>query len=157
VLDLRPAAAEFAEKARGFCAFVDTASSLPMRDRLRGAREHLAELVRAAGQLPDVPPQPLNPTAHAGSPARWPGFGELDPYWEVFDPYDPQAPLQASLSDDVLDVYGDLQRGLAAYEAGRIDEAIWVWRFYFEVHWADHAVDALRALHRACVRGDPEA
>jgi hypothetical protein len=27
---------------------------------------------------------------------------------------------------------------------------VWEWRFHFDVHWGEHAVDALRALHRAC-------
>jgi hypothetical protein len=32
------------------------------------------------------------------------------------------------------------------------EAAIWEWRFHFEWHWGDHAIDALRALHRACLR-----
>jgi hypothetical protein len=66
-------------------------------------------------------------------------------------------PIGASPSDDLLDVYWDLQRGLAAFDSGRASEAVWIWRFGFETHWGDHAVDALRALHRACVRLDDQA
>ena len=56
-----------------------------------------------------------------------------------------------SISDDVLDVYLDVGRGLLAYDAGDVDGATWSWRFHFDCHWGDHAVDALRALQRACV------
>ena len=40
--------------------------------------------------------------------------------------------------------------GLAADEMGQFESAIWEWRFNFNYHWGEHAVDALRALQRAC-------
>jgi Domain of unknown function (DUF5063) len=73
--------------------------------------------------------------------------------------YDEGATVAGSLSDDLLDVYGDLQRGLVLWDKGGATKsnklriaAIWEWRFHFEIHWGDHAIDALRALHRACNR-----
>lgn len=60
--------------------------------------------------------------------ADWPGMGEVDGYWEVFDPYEDDKPVRASLSDDLRDVYRDVRAG------------------------GDHAIDALRALHRAVRR-----
>jgi hypothetical protein len=88
-------------------------------------------------------------------PTDWPGFEDKDFYWEVFDPYDhdDNQPVAGSLADDALDVYRDIRRGLALWDASRTRNAIWEWRFHFDVHWGDHATDALRALHRACKSG----
>ncbi len=74
-------------------------------------------------------------------------------YWEVFDPYVNEPAVAGSLDDDVLDVYRDLHRGLDLWDsAAPRAAAIWEWRFSFDMHWGDHAVDAIRALQRA-VRG----
>ena len=92
-------------------------------------------------------------------PASWPGFGEFDHYREVFDPYDwtDDEPGVGSLTDDFLDIYRDVNRGLLPYDRGEHGSAVWEWRFHFDIHWGDHAVDALRALKRACYRaGDPD-
>ena len=77
----------------------------------------------------------------------------LDAYWEVFDPYEEKPLGIGLLSDDLLDVYVDIRRGLDLWSADVPREAaIWEWRFHLEIHWGDHAVDAIRALHRACYR-----
>ena len=105
------------------------------------------------------PPDGVEAGPTGEPPKGWPGFEKFDGYWEVFDPYEEGAPVGGSLSDDLLDVYGDLRRGLALWEQGGVTKrgelriaAIWEWRFQFEIHWGDHAIDALRALHRACGR-----
>lgn len=150
----------FVDQARQFCAFVDQASTYSLTDRLVTARERLLELYQAGARLPDIePPDGTAPRPSLEAPTGWPGFDNLDGYWEFFDPYEESQPVAASLSNDVLDIYGDLQGGLALWDKGgptsnddlRLS-AIWQWRFYFEVHWGDHAIDALRALHRACKR-----
>jgi hypothetical protein len=78
-------------------------------------------------------------------------LGQLDFYWEVFDPYEEGAPVCGSIGDDLADIYGDLKNALDLYrrggEAGQ-RKAVWHWRFTFLFHWGDHLVDALRALHR---------
>jgi hypothetical protein len=76
-------------------------------------------------------------------------FGEYDFYWEVFNPYELEAPVGASLSDDILDIYKDVKKGILLYEKNKHIEAIWEWKFGFEIHWGSHAVDAIRALHSA--------
>ena len=85
-------------------------------------------------------------------PVNWPGFGQMVSYWEVFDPYEEDEPVGGSLTDDLLDIYRDLGRGLLAWNSGARESALWDWKFHFELHWGDHAVDALRALKRACYR-----
>ena len=144
-------AAAFADSVRRYCTFIESAASLTLEERIRAARAHLADLVRAACDLPvgDVDSPDID--ADVTMPPDWPGMGELDIYWEMFDPYDHEtnAPVAGSLSDDLLDVYRDLWRGLVAYDAGHVGAAVWEWRFHFDFHWGDHAFGALRALHGA--------
>jgi hypothetical protein len=144
----------FADHVRRYCAFIERAASVPLESRVRAARAHLAELVRAACDLPIGDVDDADVDAEVHDPPGWPGMGEREIYWEVFDPYDfaSIASVAGSLTDDLLDVYRDLRRGLLSYEAGRVGAAVWEWRFLFEHHWGEHAVDALRALHWACRR-----
>ncbi len=146
----------FAEIARRYCAFVETAANISTSERVFRARQLLLELVQIGAQLPDGDASGSGMDHDVTTPGDWPGFGELDIYWEVFDPYQKEPPVAGSLSDDLLDTYLDVRRGLAAHDAGSVDSAIWEWKFHFDHHWGDHAVDALRALQRACMRvADP--
>lgn len=142
----------FVREARTYCRFVEKAAALQLADRLRAAREHLLSLYSAALSLPSVEPDDRDARPSHDVPTDWPGFEDKDAYWEVFDPYehDDNEPVAGSLADDVLDVYSDIRRGLALWDASQTQNAIWEWRFHFDIHWGDHAVDALRALHRAC-------
>ena len=146
--------ASFVVLAQRFCEFVEGAADLPMNQRLAMARNHLLDLYIAGTRLPFVePPEAVNAGPSPESPKEWPGFEKLDMYWEIFDPYEEGEPVVGSLSDDVLDVYRDLRRGLALWNSPAPNTAaIWEWRFHFDAHWGDHAIDALRALHRACGR-----
>jgi len=147
----------FVREARTYCSFVEKASSLSLADRLRTARERLLSLYAAALSLPSVEPDDSDASPSPGVPTGWAGFEDKDVYWEVFDPYEHEdnEPVAGSLADDMLDVYRDITRGLTLWDASQRQNAIWEWRFHFEIHWGDHAVDALRALHRAC-KADPQ-
>lgn len=70
-------------------------------------------------------------------------------YFHMFDAYDPQTnkPVQGWLVDDISDLYLDIRSGLRKWKRGESGEALWEWRFYFEIHWGDHALHALQALH----------
>lgn len=144
--------AAFVAEARQFCDFIERASSFALSDRLRGTRLRLLALYEAGCALPHVePPEGFDAGPNAARPEGWPGFEKFETYWEIFDPYVDGSPVVGSLSDDLLDVYFDVRRGLDLWksQAPRA-AAIWEWRFHFDTHWGDHAVDALRALHRAC-------
>jgi hypothetical protein len=149
-----PAVAAFVCQAREFCSFVEKAGTLAVIDRTQSARQHLLELYAAAVALPSIePPDGTKARGSPDPPQNWSGFDTFETYWEIFDPYDLQEPVAGSLSDDVLDVYRDLRRGLALWDSHHDAGAVWEWKFHFDAHWGDHAVDALRALHRACRRG----
>ena len=132
----------FVRAAWQYCEFVTTAAKHPLHERLRLARDRLVELYTAALELPEV----ISPDDDVVAPApelpkEFPGFEHFDFYWEVFDPYDhaDTAPVVGSLSDDVLDVYRDVQRGLSKWSPYVPSEgAIWAWRFSFDTHWGDH-------------------
>lgn len=146
--------AAFSSRAEAYCRFIESAGNLPLPQRLRRAQDELIALYTAALALPDTEPGEEDAT-HVGRPAGWPGFGDVDVYWEVADPYLNAAPIAASLTDDLLDIYSDLRAGLVLLRGGGITAeatATWHWRFSFQTHWGDHAIDALRALHRASLR-----
>lgn len=155
-----PEVAAFVDQARQLCDFVERAGALALDQRLEGARQRLLALYAAGAMLPRVePPDDVEDGPAGAAPAGWAGFERFDVYREVFDPYEEGAPVAGSLSDDLLGAYGDVRRGLALWDDGGTTPsdasrlaAIWEWRFHFEIHWGDHAIDALRALHRACAR-----
>jgi hypothetical protein len=149
-----PAIARFVWKAGEFCSFIREAGKLSLDERMSGARRYLLGLYAAALGLPSVEPtDDPNPARSPEPPSNWQGFGKFESYWEVFDPYELDQPVAESLSDDLLDVYRDVRRGLALWESRRDADAVWEWKFHFDAHWGAHAVDALRALHRACGLG----
>jgi uncharacterized protein DUF5063 len=76
-------------------------------------------------------------------------------YWKVFDPFDLEdGPLQTTISDDLADIYCDLQEGLVTLRASSLpsDRIIWEWKFGLESHWGRHAVSAMNALHALATR-----
>lgn len=83
-------------------------------------------------------------------------LGEVDVYWEFFNPYVEDSVVGASLTDDIKDVYRDVVGGLLLFQRGEVEDAIWNWRFFRQNHWGDHAVDALRALQRLITKGERE-
>ena len=137
----------FATAARAYCQFVQTASTLAVPERIATAQVHLLDVYRAALSLyelepgsSEIPEIPENPPL---------AFGDHDRYWKVVSQLARSEPVAASISDDMLLVYRYLQRGLALWDGDRKAAAGSEWRRHFDAHWSDHAVDAIRALHRA--------
>jgi hypothetical protein len=149
-----PEVAAFVVQARQYCDFIERAAEYPLGRRLATARRQLVALYQAGVALPHAEPQGgTDAGPRPEPPADWPGFEAREAYFEVFDPYVDDPPVAASLSDDLLDVYLDVRRGLALWDRRAPGgAALGEWRFHLDHHWGDHAVDALRALHRACGR-----
>jgi hypothetical protein len=142
----------FASAARRFIELVDSFAEIPIDQRTEHAAISLAALYAAAISLPATEPKDVQVESFkVDLPARWPGFAE-NRYFEVFDPLVEDDPVGGDLADDFRDVYRDVRRGLTAYDRGLVEDAVCYWRFQFEIHWGDHAVDALRALHRILTR-----
>ena len=68
-------------------------------------------------------------------------------YREVFDPFGQEAPLCGDIADDLSDIASDLSAGMREFEAGRIGNAVFLWKLLLNIHWGSHTVDVLRALH----------
>ncbi|QQE09934.1 DUF5063 domain-containing protein [Planctomycetota bacterium] len=52
--------------------------------------------------------------------------------------------------DDLNDIYSDLADGLARWNLGTQDahdDAQWVWRRGFEIHWGEHLTRAAQTIH----------
>jgi len=77
----------------------------------------------------------------------------------MFDPCDflETSPVVGDLVDDLADIYRDLVGGVELWKMGRYADAIWAWKFNFQIHWGEHALGALRAIHALAFTYDFEA
>jgi hypothetical protein len=50
------------------------------------------------------------------------------------------------LSDDLADIFAEVDGGLRWFDAGQPSEAVWEWGFGLVHHWGEHATSAIRAL-----------
>jgi hypothetical protein len=126
----------------------------------QGVLKMLNSLVGAALSFPEVEPsdQEYADPHDLGAACRTVSQNvvhmvKTDLYWEVFDPRHEESPVAGSLTDDLTDIYRDLRRGLAIADSGSMIDAVWEWRYNYEIHWGNHATDAIRVLHRII---DPE-
>ncbi|RIH82849.1 hypothetical protein Mterra_02512 [Calidithermus terrae] len=164
-----PALSAFAELASEFCRFVEE-ETLPARGFAQRLHHLLSGLYLGALELPhtdvlfkpgaadaEVPyteaedrtGQELYQQTGRVAARLTEHLGEIDHYLEVFDPYETSnaETVGGSLVDDISDIYRDLLAGLRQWERGESGAALWEWRFNFEVHWGEHAISAIRAIH----------
>ena len=149
-LKIEPAVESFAEIAQRYCSWAESPSGEP-RDEMQTARKLLLELHRAAIVLPDLGPGEDTEDAVSADECnsvrvrfqKLPVYG----YWDVFNPLEEEAPVFNTLPDDMSDIYLDLKEGLLLYARRQIVEAVWEWRFNFEIHWGAHLTGAQRAIH----------
>jgi hypothetical protein len=135
---------EFYQSAVTYCSLIENFDNKNLKILLLS----LLDLYSKALQLPNVEPEQdkmMNIDVHLPHIT----ICQYDHYWEVFNPYELEEPVGASLSDDIIDIYKDVKKGILLFESNEHKEAIWEWKFGFEIHWGSHAVDAIRALHSA--------
>mgnify|MGYP001812118837 CR=1 FL=1 len=149
----RSAVTTFAGRAEHFTDLVEEREHFESDEDLRSLAIAIAEVYAASLELPEADLADVSVDEGDGIDPKPPSgiaVRPTDHYWEVFDPLapEPDDPTVGSLSDDVADIYRDLMEGLEHYRLGRVEEAVWTWRFQREIHWGNHAVDALRALQR---------
>ncbi len=149
---------QFADVAAQFCRFIDHRREFGAGAFVRECARLLSTLYSLAIELPEVsvgstetlPPVISHETAVEIARDVGTKLGDYNVYWLVFDPFEVAEPVAGALSDDLTDIYKDLLEGLSAFQAGSDEhrlEAIWHWRFGFEVHWGRHLVAALGSLH----------
>ena len=140
----------FADTVRRFCRWAESEPQDPISEA-RTARRLLAELYLQAIDLPEVSSDADAPEiVQEQYQSVFKRFGALpfNYYSECFNPLaiPAEQPVTADLADDLADIWRDLKRGLALYEDGAIEAAVWEWRFHFSAHWGHHACGALYAL-----------
>jgi hypothetical protein len=135
---------EFYQSAVTYCSLIEDFDNKNLKILLLS----LLDLYSKALHLPNVEPG-QDKVTNIDVPIPHITIGQYDHYWEVFNPYELEPPVGASLSDDILDIYKDVKKGILLYEKNKRIEAIWEWKFGFEIHWGSHTVDAIRALHSA--------
>jgi hypothetical protein len=85
----------------------------------------------------------------------------LNHFWICYNPFEtpPQQPVCASLADGLTDIWRDLKPGLLALaqdEDRWASDVFWDWKFGFESHWGQHAVDSIWAIHKLLRDAPPE-
>ena len=142
----------FRSEAQRYCALVEH-EQFDIREVLGT----LARLLALGLELPQVEPDEdeaaddpdgLDEDARVVAASVRRTVGDLDRYWEVFDPREHTEPVAGALWDDLVDTYRDLRRGLHLADRGSRFAAVWNWRFSLETHWGNHATDAIRVLFR---------
>ncbi|WP_160118379.1 DUF5063 domain-containing protein [Bacillus sp. V59.32b] len=137
---------EFVEVAKKFCSLIESLTNLKVLDEVPNIAISLSELYSKAIKLPQVETESEKlPEINVVRPKI--SFGKYECYSEVYEPYSDEESINASLTDDILDIYQDVKEGLILFESNDRNEAIWHWNFSFSTHWGSHVVDALRALH----------
>ena len=147
---IEPAVDVFAAIVKRYCSWAESALGEP-RGEMFTARRLLAELHLEVLNLPDLGLG--EDTECALSSDEWNSvcghFQKLpvNGYWDVFNPLVEEVPVLNTPFDDLTDIYRDVKRGLLLYDRGQVVEAVWEWRFNFEIHWGAHLMGAQRVIH----------
>jgi len=154
--------ATFIEVARSYCELIEHVEELSRGIVLDRLAVLLPRLVELAVQLPSVEPS----DGVAAEDPRYGAWrerfvalngtlGDLGDYWTTMDVHGVQEPevVNLPLADDLADIWHDLRCGLSLADVSEtVVDAVWTWRFNFDIHWGNHAVEALRAVHSARTR-----
>ena len=142
---------KFAATVGKYCRWAENPSSDDPVSQLQFARQVLSELHLDILKLPEV--ELTSERAFSPEVNNWKEILQrfsilpVDGYWDVFDPLKEDEPVFNSLADDLSDIYRDLIEGLYFYDRNELTEAVWEWKFYFNIHWGAHLVGAQRAIH----------
>lgn len=146
----------FAAAAEAFTAVVDGAYRQSRDEFLRHLEPALVALYAAGLTLQGLglddesgPAEGMG-TEDAAALQRQLGqkLGNYDLYKVVFEPFDlDSSPVVGSLSDDIVDIYRDLQVGFVELRSGKPANADWEWKLGFDSHWGRHAAEAIYALY----------
>ncbi|WKA60354.1 DUF5063 domain-containing protein [Planococcus shenhongbingii] len=137
---------KFQMAAAAYCDFIDSCSSFDDKETLIKLLSIVSRLYTEAFELPDVESEEGH-SVDVDFPLPVVDFKSHNVYKEMFNPYHDTTPLNGCLDDDITGIYSDIKNGLVLYEQGNVKEAVWEWKFGFEVHWGEHATSAIRALH----------
>jgi hypothetical protein len=143
----------FVEIARRFCQWCEAPPAGESSDILSlQVRALLAEVYATQISLPRVEFAEASEAVRPSEEQRkaiWPKLGALpfQLYNMFYSPTELESePVMGDLTDDLQDIYCDLQEGLWLHNHGFHIAAAWQWQFSFDSHWGHHAANALYAL-----------
>lgn len=153
-------ATDFAAVATRFCSLVDDRTKWMPKEFLSALHDILPELLYRGSALPETEPGPDHKTDLEEHTKRFSELleplraylGDLDTYWAVFNPADPEdrEANACSLARDLAELYMDLKEGLEAPlgPVGAISaRTAWDWQWGYKHHWGYHALAAYQAIH----------
>jgi hypothetical protein len=151
------AVVEFPAVAEDFCRCIDNCSSYERKRLVQDVSVLLARLCEVGARLPWVSPSTEGTdftnesvAIHASEQFRLSTrlreqLGNLDEYWDVFDPTQKEEVILCSLSQHIAEIYMDLQDALKLQASGAsLEDIYFEWHLAFRSHWARHATSALR-------------
>ncbi|HEY2860460.1 MAG TPA: DUF5063 domain-containing protein [Terracidiphilus sp.] len=153
--EIDESATRFADTAKQYATAIDNVAEQERSAFLVEIYRLLPKLIDLAISLPDTEPTDEEPPAreidqqdgwHRLFARLGERMGERDGYAVVFDPVSDTEIVRGSLADDLADIYRDLTGPLNALSMSSANK-IWHWRFSFQTHWGNHAVDALKTIH----------
>ncbi|GGN07013.1 hypothetical protein GCM10009721_38370 [Terrabacter tumescens] len=149
----------FIEVARSYCELIEHVETLPRATVLDDLAVLLPRLLELVVRLPAVEPSDdveADEVSYGEWRKRYVALNEIlagvGDYWTAAEVRGDQQPevVNLPLADDLADIWHDLRAGLSLVGGPpTVDNAVWEWRFHFEIHWGRHAVEALRAVHAA--------
>ncbi len=157
---------EFVTVSNEYCKFVELAGSEDARKMLGKAQKILPLLYLKASVLPELDSSEeltleryVTEVDYSFLQQRIMNLlGGHDDYQEVFDPgmQFSDAPLTASISENLADIYQDLKDFIMLYRTGDelvMQEALWECLENFKNYWGQKLVNCLRAVHSLLYSG----
>jgi hypothetical protein len=152
----------FVATAKEFCDLVESPDKGDRRTFLSKLQKALPLIYLTGCSLPDVESNATGTIAEVVAEEDYnllhvairQLMGADDEYLEVFDEnmqYS-DAPVIASISENVCDIYQDLKNFISSYQQGThgtMQEALWQLNASFELYWGRTCVNVLRAVHAA--------
>lgn len=151
---------EFVTVANEYCSFLEAARTLTPRAFLDKVQKMLPLLYLKISVLPEVESYEEMGLEKFVSEVDYNFLqqkvmnllGEHDDFQEVFDTemQFSDAPLVASISECLSDIYQDLKDFLMSYRTGDelvMQEALWLCMDNFKTFWGQRLVNSLRAVH----------
>ena len=153
---------EFATVANEYCTFIEAVDQYQRKDFVTRLQKIFPLLYLKAALIPqpdlemsdDIPEKFVNEDDYNFLLHKLEAkFGQFDAYYEVFDPsiHFTEAAVEASISENIADIYQDLKDFILAYRIGTLEvmnDALWECRNNFEQFWGQRLVNGLRALHQ---------
>ena len=165
----------FAKMVAEYCQQVDSHTEIPVIDFMIRMERLLARIYFEASELPivDLPSELIdlryNESFSNSKPSKPQDsskfhermqqlasyLGKYNPYWHVVDTLDnaDHESIEYSIAGDLSEIYDDLNECLNNWQNGnptQKNEAFSEWQQDWDIHWGDHALNALRAIH-SCI------